>query len=254
MLRTVAVSVATLLMLSSSIALASDALTPIGRKKSDDNFGMDYRTDFSDRKLEAGIDGGGVMLYGATTKAFTPGVAVTPYLDVSFGDGNSVVFQVPMGGHYINSDNAGYYFFRSPITDAASAEGQMGYVNPTIAFRYEFDLSPNLNKRGRVFLWTGMGMGVGIVASEAELTYADDTGNNLPEPAKTTYEDTRKNFFTLSPAGGARFRLTEFFFVNLTVRYTLFMNFNTDDVPNEGDIAGMQALEGGLGLSYEFGG
>lgn len=229
------------------VASAGEVLTPIDRMPRDNN--KSYRTDYGERKLEAGLDVGYSLLLGTTIRAFKPAPTVTPYLDVSFGDGNSLDFQVVLGYGLMDEDDAQYYFFRSPVVAGADAEGELRFAIPTVTFRYENDLTPKLGRRGRVFFWAGMGLGAGLVSSAAELTGA----GTLPS-AETKHEDTLETFFAAVPALGFRFRLTEFLFVNISSRFTALVQFGRPDVLEEGDLEGFRTFDTSVGVSYEFGG
>lgn len=216
----------------------------------DDGFGEEeYRYNFSERKVEAGLDVGSAVLLGTSTKSFLSGATVTPYMDFSFGDGNSLDFQVTLGYHPFDEDNAQYYFFRSPVVDGTTAEGELVYAIPQLTFRYESDLTSSLASRGRVFYWAGIGAGPAFVSSAAKLENAGTLGTVEYEHA-----DTTETFLTIVPAAGLRFRLGEFFFLNLGARLDWLVQFGQPEVAQEGDLPGFKIVEGTVGISYEIGG
>lgn len=216
----------------------------------DDGFGdEDYRYNFSERKIEAGVDAGSALLLGTSTKSFLSGATVTPYVDFSFGDGNSLDFQVVMGYHPFDEDNAQYYFFRSPVVEGTTAEGELIYAIPQLTFRYESDLTSSLASRGRVFYWAGIGAGPAFVSSAAKLENAGTLGT-----VEYEYADTTETFLTFAPAAGLRFRVGEFFFINVGGRLDWLIQFGQPEVAQEGDLPGFKILEGTVGLSYEIGG
>lgn len=245
MIRPVFLLTSAVLSLSPALAFAYDPLQPTGRSGGNPQ----YRTDYGERKLEAGVDTGFNAPLGAAVRSFDPFVTVTPYMDVSFGDGNSLDFQVTLGMNPMDPEHPEYYFFRSPVVDGTTAQGELRYAIPHLTFRYETDLTPKLGRRGRVFFWAGFGAGVGLVSSEASIS-----GAGTAPATATTHEETLETFLALVPSGGFRFRISEFFFINTSIRYNLLMQFGTPETLQEGDLDGFQTFDTSLGISYEFGG
>ena len=232
------------------LGLDQPTLQTIGRKdKADEDEFQSYRTNYKERALEFGIDGGFTLLNGDTVQAFKPSGSVTPYFDISFGDGNSIVLGATIGYHLFNEENTEYYFFRAPVLPETTADGNLRYVIPTVSYRYENDLTSNLGRRGRAFFSFGVGLGAGVVSSEASIENAGSAGTY-----STTYEDTLETFFAIAPSIGFRFRVTEFLFVNITSRYNMLVQFGKPRYLEEGDLEGMRTFDTGMGISYEFGG
>lgn len=218
---------------------------------------QNYRYDFDERHLTWGVDLGGAFANGITLNAFSLGGSVTPYFKGGFGDGNALEFDVTVGWSPLNAGNADWLYFRTPILSGSSAFGNLFFVAPSIAFKYELELTPSISQRGTFLTWGGVGLGTVLTFGSAALT---DNGS-IPDPAVTN----QQIFFDIVPTIGFKARLSEFSYFELGTRAHLMIELasklkddtsfvtGTPQVIQEFWIGNSAYIDVFVGFSHDFG-
>ncbi len=230
---------------------------PLARRPRDEFSNDGYRYDFSERHLTFGVDLGGALNRGSTLNAFPFGGLLTPYFRGAFGDGNALEVDLTFGMTPARGANAEWLFYRTPIEEGATVSGYVGFLAPTICFRYEIGLTASIAHRATVLSWAGIGMGPAFIKGDASLT------NNGTQPDNDV--NTFEVFYDVVPTFGFRVRVTEFAFLQFGARLHLLwvigakvndaseMTFGMPEVIPEFWIGNSRVYDLFLGFGYDFG-